>query len=282
MHGYVGNLGVLPAVEGGTGYSVQVQLLPYLEQMSLYNSINQDVIVGFGGENNTADLTQQSVYLCPSDTPPVVHTFYLQPRGSLASSSYACNVGYWPQRFGYNGAFPPRYGLLQLHSRVIPEEGPWGFGGFVDGTATTALCAEWTLGDMDLSRRSENREVFRTPSATAEPGDLETFVANCRGILIQDALPFNTLRKGSHWLEGGPVSTAYNHTLSVNERSCTNGPSSIGVEGGCTAGSVHVGGAHVVFADGHTGYVKSTISLATWRALGSRNGGEVPASDADR
>ena len=44
--------------------------------------------------------------------------------------------------------------------------------------------------------------------------------------------------------------------------------------------SKHPGGANFVFADGSVKFLKQSISLATYCALGSRNGGEVVSADA--
>ena len=47
-----------------------------------------------------------------------------------------------------------------------------------------------------------------------------------------------------------------------------------------TSRSYHAGNlVNVVLMDGSVRSVTSTISLATWRALGTRNGGEVIGSD---
>jgi prepilin-type processing-associated H-X9-DG protein len=46
------------------------------------------------------------------------------------------------------------------------------------------------------------------------------------------------------------------------------------------ARSRHPGGVQSLLCDGHVQYVKNTINLGVWQALGSRNGGEVVSSDA--
>ena len=47
-----------------------------------------------------------------------------------------------------------------------------------------------------------------------------------------------------------------------------------------TANSRHPGGVNVGLADGSVRFIKSTINIPTWRALGTRNGGEVISSDS--
>ena len=106
---YLGVSNVFPAAFGGTGYSAHTQFLPYLEQSSLYNAINQNSPEGIdsGSQNLTADSTQLSVFLCPSDAAPYLPLGFGGRFGSLASTSYAVNIGYWHQRYGPNGAFAP-------------------------------------------------------------------------------------------------------------------------------------------------------------------------------
>ena len=44
--------------------------------------------------------------------------------------------------------------------------------------------------------------------------------------------------------------------------------------------SLHPGGCNLLFADGSVHFLKSSINIVTYAALGSRNGGEVVSSDA--
>jgi prepilin-type processing-associated H-X9-DG protein len=46
------------------------------------------------------------------------------------------------------------------------------------------------------------------------------------------------------------------------------------------ANSLHPGGVNLMLADGSVRFIKSSVDLTTWRALGTRNGGEVVSSDA--
>jgi prepilin-type processing-associated H-X9-DG protein len=44
------------------------------------------------------------------------------------------------------------------------------------------------------------------------------------------------------------------------------------------AAGFHAGGLLVSYVDGHVGFVSNDIDMATYQALGSRNGGEVIAN----
>ena len=46
------------------------------------------------------------------------------------------------------------------------------------------------------------------------------------------------------------------------------------------ARSNHSGGVNVLFCDGHVAFAKNTVAVTVWRALATRNGGEVVSSDA--
>ncbi len=46
------------------------------------------------------------------------------------------------------------------------------------------------------------------------------------------------------------------------------------------ARSQHSGGVNCGFADGSVKFIKNTINPTTWRALGTRAGGEVVSADA--
>jgi prepilin-type processing-associated H-X9-DG protein len=76
---------------------------------------------------------------------------------------------------------------------------------------------------------------------------------------------------------------SYNHHLPPNIPSCTYpsdpAPGWGGTFAAITATSRHPGGVNVGFGDGSVKFIKNSISLPTWWALGSRNGGEVLSSD---
>ena len=77
--------------------------------------------------------------------------------------------------------------------------------------------------------------------------------------------------------------TNYNHVAAPNGRTCA----SLGFPGTMAnmamqvpPSSQHPGGVNVLMGDGAVRFVKDSVSLGTWRGLGTRNGGESISSDA--
>jgi prepilin-type processing-associated H-X9-DG protein len=104
------------------------------------------------------------------------------------------------------------------------------------------------------------------------PTDLSRFGSECHGVDPQLAR-LESLGKGLDWTRGGFGYSLYNHIIGINDHTCTN--AGLVDQGAWTAGSAHPFGANTLFADGHVAFVKDSISLQTWRALGTRNGGEA-------
>ncbi len=132
--------------------------------------------------------------------------------------------------------------------------------------------AEWVRGNGDPQVRDPKRAVFATPSRLVNTTDLGPFGSACHGLNPAQA-QLETLGKGTDWTRDGLGYSLYNHILAINDHTCTN--AGLVEQGAWTAGSAHPGGANVLFVDGHVTFVKDSIAVQTWRALGTRNGGET-------
>ena len=87
--------------------------------------------------------------------------------------------------------------------------------------------------------------------------------------------------KGEYWTlqdtgRGGP----YYHVMPPDQPACAVTAAFGNVDSFIGPSSFHPGGANVLLLDGSVRFVKSSVSLATWNALGTRSGGEVISADA--
>jgi prepilin-type processing-associated H-X9-DG protein len=85
------------------------------------------------------------------------------------------------------------------------------------------------------------------------------------------------------------ANNAYTHVMTPNSISCTGTqdqsgyiahPEWGGIGAAITATSNHPSGVNVAFCDGSVKFVKDTVDLQTWWAIGSRNGREIVSADA--
>ena len=192
------------------------------------------------------------MFLCPSNA---------GVPGLTGGSSYASNggVGFSTSGRARNGAF----------GASVND--------FTDGMSNTAAVSEWLRGTGDPSVRDPKRSVFATPNRLINITDPGPFGAQCHGLdpLTATLAP---LGKWIDWTRNGFGYSLYNHVLGINDHTCTNG--GLIDQRAWTAGSAHPSGANVLYADGHVRFVKDTIALPTWRALGTRDGRDVVSAGA--
>jgi prepilin-type processing-associated H-X9-DG protein len=184
-----------------------------------------------------------------------------------------------------------------------------GMQSITDGTSNTALVSErllslYPIGTSTLvypsGGNSAWRAVFQGPSVAPNSS---TVAANTAILFAQgcQSIPSTTPSLSSsvvgvQMMAGGPaaiVVSSYMHWTAPNTAPCANGIDAItvasnpppfgfgavGPYGSASANSLHSGGVNVGFADGSVHFIKSTVSLPAWWALGTRNLGEVLSSD---
>jgi prepilin-type processing-associated H-X9-DG protein len=142
-----------------------------------------------------------------------------------------------------------------------------------DGTSNTAAFSEHVKGDFSNSITTEMSDTYQPGTYPATPDDA---VQMCAAVNILDLTKQGNSNGGAPWMSDGHTSTRYYHAFVPNSRGCMYPPQRIST----TANSRHPGGVNVTMADGSVRFFKSTIGLSTWRAIGTRNGGEVISADS--
>lgn len=244
-----------------------VQLLPFLDQASLFNQLDLSTPPGLvGGNQVPSNAPNQAlmetlipVYLCPNESI------------GAARVNYRVSMGTTPGRFATSMSTPG----------AGPNQPP-GLAGYyfarsqskhklVDGASQTAAFAEKLAGDHDQAVRTPWRDGLEA----VIPGGTPMLFPNQFVDLCSAPLPVNGVNfsyGGNTWLIPDESQTLYNHVLTPNSHIPDCGD---GGHGPKTARSLHPGGVNVLFADGSVHFISNNIDSAIWRALGSMDGGET-------
>jgi len=296
-HNYVTAFNVLPFGKGpsydqiipGTVFyarwSTHSQLLLFIEQGNLFNSINFHLAPetpGMAGDvpfmppyqnpnraNATSSRTQVSMFLCPSDGAPTTAAW-------PGANNYLGNMQTWACDLGD-----------QNPSVVSPGEAPQGvfyylssvgLASITDGTSNTAFFSEKIRGNGVRDRDARSDSLI-----TASPTSLDETYQTCSSMDTRTT-PRLTMAQGASWVMGEMCCTQYNHVATPNKATCAG----LGFANNSMANmpmqvppsSYHSGGVNTLFGDGSVKFIKDGVSLRTYRALGTRNGGETISADA--
>ncbi len=263
-------------------WSVEAYLLPYVEQDNLYKSIDftyPPETPGMGGVVNfmpafqnpgriNADACRTAVptYICPSDP--------------------AQEPGDWPGQNNYLGNLGTQFLCdlsEQFPSTIAPNEQPNGIfyyqshvkiADITDGTSNTAMYSEKLRGRGSPYPRTD---MFIMPNQSS----LDATYQTCNGLDTTKATPL-TSKQGYSWVMGEMCCTTYNHVSTPNTTTCAGQPfpgNMANMAMQVPPSSGHTGGVNVLLCDSSVHFVTNAISLTTWRALGTRNGGEVLGPD---
>jgi len=286
----------------GWSYGWPLALAPNLEQGTIFNSFNFSAGL-FGNAsgytvqhgNDTLIAVQLAALICPSDGTSQ------RPQAPWGMTNYVGNVGGPGQLGMFTGTVVSN--PVWAGSPGQSNCGPVGLERIVDGTSNTALFSERLVGvsgidPANLTRASKDykRAVFDAPSiANAGPDGgvvgATAFIKACQN--LPSATPSHaTYGSGCYWLAGYPlhvVVNGYLHAGTPNGAACNNPQGSfaslswvffVNPQGSAPPTSNHPGGVNVGMADGSVKFIKDTINLQSWWALGTRNGGESISADS--
>jgi prepilin-type N-terminal cleavage/methylation domain-containing protein/prepilin-type processing-associated H-X9-DG protein len=245
-------------------WSAHAKLLPYIEQSTIYVSLdlNNPLFLDYEytvAARNILGVSQSlSLFLCPSDwgTPfiPIVGS----DNGALfGPTNYVACIG-----SGNNsGIRKDADGVIYVNSRVRLAE-------ITDGASNTALMSEALLGKGGDSLKGNSPSEIDIPRVYAyfdKPTPVDQDL--CAGAQLWQT------NSNSKWADGEVYCTLYDHGYAPNDRrwDCITKASNWKA-----ARSRHPGGVNLLLADGSARFVSNQVNLNTWHALGSRAGNEVP------
>ena len=257
-------------------FTVFALILERMEQGNVYNAINFHLRAGGannpfphgGASNRTALITHIASYVCPSDFPSQPYTPAESPN-AYSQTSYFPSGGTWNTI-----AYSPGPGCWQsaTGNGAFDAANAYGAADFLDGSSATILIGEAARfkNDPDRLCNSWSRYGYYSASLpgpqTTRPQGFGYEVARINANLLvgdRDQLP-----PGTSWPD------------TSDSKNWLNLPA-FQEAGQWGFRSQHPGGANFLFADGSARFLKQVIDLATYRALGTRNGMEVIGADAD-
>jgi prepilin-type processing-associated H-X9-DG protein len=268
-------------------WSTHSQILGFFEQTALFNAINfalppeipnmDNYNMGFmmafqdpNRENSSVCRIAISGFICPSDPVSV------SPSGWNGGNNYYGNEGSWLCD-----------ACQQTPSTVAPGYLPQGplynrscvnLASMTDGTSQTAFLSERRRGQGTPDIKFD---MYMMGNALT----IDQTWQMCNNLDLTMNMPI-TSWMGATWCIGDMTCTTYNHVSTPNTRTCASMSGGMMMPGTSMANmavqlppsSAHPGGVNVAFGDGSVRFIKESIALVIWRALSTRNGGEVVSS----
>jgi prepilin-type processing-associated H-X9-DG protein len=241
-----------------------------MEQVSMYNALNlQSASTDF--TNSTVVQSRLSVFNCPSD--PLQGAIWISQKPTTipnrAKGNYVVNWGnsdyeqnmtptdsFAPANLGPNGSVTSLRGPFRVNNTTTAIT-PFGIRDITDGSSNTMMLSELRIV-ADFSGKSDSR------------GDIWSEGTKCGYMFTAATQPNSGIADQLDGTSGCPNPLANPHCYAATgtQREFN------------AARSYHSGGVNVTFSDGSVRFVKDTVNLNNWRAVSTKDGGEVISGDA--
>ncbi len=261
------------------GYSAFVQVLPFIEQQAVYDTLKADsrnfYLHWNHGDTQNIRASAIAAYKCPSDSA------FPSAGGNSWANGPGCNYGVstgstieWNHWKRQNGMFRCKDdGNSQAEVKMADIR---------DGTSNTMLASEHLTGD-DNDGQLMNGNSSETRIGSAFPGgesnadatqaQLDTWGLACQGVTTHNS------ENGCQWVAPEPTQTTLNVVAPPNWKypNCQTSGSGFAADrdGAYVPRSRHPGGVNVAVGDGSTRFISETIDLDTWHWFGNRDDGNA-------
>jgi prepilin-type processing-associated H-X9-DG protein len=274
-YGYVSDWGA---------WSAHALLLGYIEGQPIYNNCNFNWVVEFSKGyqiNLTVSNTILNLFICPSDGQ--------SPDPPNNRQWFGNTTNYFASRGTTSDSWSPDSTGVFAHSKAI------GVQAVTDGSSNTIAFGEALIpGDQLFQPYRGGIAAQIYPHNGGGLFDIRTNIpqvmsdlALCTQYFQAKQFPVGSNDKGLRWAIGGAGLTSFNTVVPPNSQQYPWGGCRLDQKGGgfawgmySNATSNHPGGCNFLLGDGSVKFIKNSIDLKTYWALGTRNGGEVISADS--
>src|SRR5947209_1653471 len=262
-------------------HSALARLLPFVEQDNIGRVLDfATPPIYFAGAtppsagNYTASITVVNLFLCPSDAVqgvvPGAVSLAVRPDGSMSTTDHYAGTNY--VTCVGSGSAAAAWGKYANSDGMFGQV-PYTALDVADGLSNTAAFSESLLGPGGDAEPPSGGGTLTDPTrqVLTLPGSTTTDDATCSNA----SAGYWSNARGARWVNGHYADANYNHHLLPNDSrwDCSNTSHN---PGQAAARSQHQGGVNLMLGDSSVRFVRSGINAATWQALATRAGGEVP------
>jgi prepilin-type N-terminal cleavage/methylation domain-containing protein/prepilin-type processing-associated H-X9-DG protein len=291
----------------GNEWGQFARLLPYLEQNTVFQSINFNVQVGTSQSDFTALSVPINVFRCPSDRDNLTdlndsnafvgwqHNNYRGNAGNDNGATTTVTGTRTAYDFSHNPPTPITINESQLSEQnngIFVTGKTVAIGAILDGASNTALFSEGVIGDGDATIASVPGDWFVVNGATDRLSlynQAQAYTQNPSTAPVGSSkydLSVQVSYAGRTWAPGNYIASRYNHINTPNGASVVvpnaSAPNSIlatnDSPNATTASSRHGGGVNLALADGSIRFISNSVDPVAWWALGSVAGQEIVTS----
>jgi len=311
--GITSAVGSSPWDAGANSLNWRALILPQMEATNTYNAVNLMINAATSQATSAAMLTawktSNATWLCPSDG---TNGNGQLPNGSSASQAGCdnptgqfCNnvwdytTNNWVANVpvsNYQGSFGDNYcGGRLVDPTGLPWETPWN-ATLTPGQPRIGWNGYWgtNFGPPDgFTAGSGTLRGFFDYRVTQKPPTIASVTdGTSNTVIVGEIIPVRAA-DANFWFQNGglagmTVPLNWNsNTYAPNGANCPCNWQAASTPLGCRFSaaakgfvSMHPGGANFAFGDGSVRFLKQSIAMPTYTALGSRAGGEVVSADA--